>query len=79
MTYLAVTWTLTTKMENKLSAAQHSMERSMINTTYKYRKTNKWLSDQTKVVDSMKIIKYRKWTWPGGHISRRTDNRLSAA
>ena len=31
-----------------------------------------------KVMDIMEIIKNRKWTW-AGHISRRTDNRWSAA
>ena len=41
MTYGAETWTLTTKMENKLSAAQHKMERNMFNITYKDRKTKK--------------------------------------
>ena len=35
MTYGAETWTLTTKIEKKLSAAQHNMERSMLNITYK--------------------------------------------
>ena len=78
MTYGAETWTLTTKMEKKLSAAQHNMERNMLNITYKDRKTNKWVRDQTKVMDIMEIIKNRKWTWTG-HISHRTDNRWSAA
>jgi len=66
-------------MEKKLSAAQHTMEQNMLNVTYKDRKTNHWVRDQTKVMDIMeKIIKNRKWTW-AGHISRRTDNRWSAA
>ena len=65
-------------MEKKLSGAQHNIERSMLNITYKDRKTNKWVRDQTKVMDIMEIIKNRKWTW-AGHISRRTDYRWSAA
>jgi len=77
MTYTAETWTLRTKMERKLSAAQHTMERNMLSITYKYRKTNKKVMDQTKVIDIMKIFIF-KWTWVG-HISRRTDNRWSAA
>ena len=78
MTSGAETWTLTTKMEKKLSAAQHNMERKMLNITYKERKTNNWVREKTTVMDIMKIIKNRKWTW-AGHISRRTDNRWSAA
>ena len=31
MTYGAETWTLTTRMEKKLSAAQHNMKRKMAN------------------------------------------------
>jgi hypothetical protein len=78
MTYGAETWTLSSKMESKLAAAQHNMERSILNITYKDRKTNKWVRDQTKVQDIMEIIKNRKWTW-AGHVSRRTDNRWSTA
>jgi len=74
MTYGADTWTLTTQMENTFSAAQHNMERNVLDITYKHRETNKWVRDQTKVMDIMEIIKNRKWTWTG-HISRRTDNR----
>ena len=39
MTYGADTWTLTKQAQNKLSAAQTKMERSMLNITYKDRKT----------------------------------------
>ena len=38
----------------------------------------KWVKDQTKLNDIIEIIKNRKWTWTG-HISRRMDNRYSAA
>ena len=44
------------QMENKLSAAQHNMERNMLNITYKDRKTNKSVRDQTKLMDIMEII-----------------------
>ena len=76
MTYASETWSLTTKMERKLAAAQHNMERSMLNITYKDRKTNKWIREQTKVKDIMKVIKQRKWKW-AGHVSRRRDGRWS--
>jgi hypothetical protein len=65
-------------MERKLAAAQHNMERSILNITYKDRKTNKWIREQTQVQDILETIKRRKWIW-AGHISRRSDNRWSAA
>ncbi len=40
MTYGAETWTLTKQAQNKLATAQTKMERSMLNITYKDRKTN---------------------------------------
>ncbi|PIK48481.1 endonuclease-reverse transcriptase [Apostichopus japonicus] len=76
MTYASETWTLTIKMERKLAAAQHNMERSMLNITYKDHKTNKWIREQTKVQDIMEVIKHRKWTW-AGHVTRRGDGRWS--
>ena len=45
-----------------MSATQHNMERKILNVTYKDWKTNKWVRDQTKVMDIMEIIKNRKWT-----------------
>ncbi|XP_072015009.1 uncharacterized protein [Amphiura filiformis] len=64
-------------MERKLAAAQHNMERSILNITYKDRNTNKWIREQTQVQDILEAIKSRKWTW-AGHISRRKDNRWSS-
>ncbi len=40
MPYGAETWTLTKQAQNKLATAQTKMERSMLNITYKDRKTN---------------------------------------
>ena len=40
VTYGAETWTLTKQAQNKLAAAQTKMERSMLNITYKDRRTN---------------------------------------
>ena len=77
MTYAAETWTLSSKMEKKLAAAQHNMERSMLNITYKDRKTNKWVREQTNTHDILETVKRKKkWTW-AGHISRREDNSWS--
>ena len=46
MTYGAETWTLTKQAQNKLAAAQTKMERSMLNITYKDRRTNIWVRDE---------------------------------
>ena len=62
--------------EKKLAAAQHNMERSMLNITYKDRKTNKWVREQTNTHDILETVKRKKWTW-AGHISRREDNSWS--
>ena len=67
-------WTMSTKMEKKLGAAQRNMERSILGITYKDKKTNIWVRKQIKVKDIIKVVKMRKWTW-AGHVSRRTDNR----
>ncbi len=56
-------------MENKIAAAQHNMERNTLGITYKDRKTNNWIREQTKVQDIMRVIKLSKWRW-AGHISR---------
>ena len=77
MTYGAETWTLTKQLQNKLAAAQTKMERSMLNITYKDRKTNIWIMERTKVIY---IYIYNvhcekmKWSW-AGHINRLKDNR----
>ena len=51
MTYGAETWTLTKQAQNKLAAAQTKMERSMLNITYKDRRTNIWVRERTKLID----------------------------
>ena len=50
MTYGAETWTLTKQVQNKLAAAQTKMERSMLNITYKDRRTNIWVRERTKLI-----------------------------
>ena len=47
MTYGAETWILTKQAQNKLAAAQTKMERSMLNITYKDRRTNIWVRERT--------------------------------
>ena len=53
--------------QNKLAAAQTKMERSMLNITYKDRKTNIWVRERTKVIDIIHTV--RKMKCPGQGIS----------
>ena len=57
MTYGTETWTLTKQAQNKLAAAQTKMERSMLNITYKDRKTNIWVREKTKVIDIISNVR----------------------
>lgn len=57
MTYGAVTWGLTQRLENKLRSAQWSMERRMVGVTLKDRKTTPWIRKQTKVDNILVQIK----------------------
>ena len=63
---------LTTHAKNKLAAAQTNMERSMLNITYRDRKTNIWVRE--KVTDVNEQVRRRKWTW-AGYVSKIRDNR----
>ena len=75
MTYGADTWTLTKQAQNKLAAAQTNMERSMLNITYKDRRTNIWVRERTKLIDIIYTVRKMKWSW-AGHINRLKDDRL---
>ena len=77
MIHGAETWALTIQAKNKLAAAQTKMERSMLNITYRERKTNIWVRQKTKVIDVIEQIRRQKWTW-AGHISRLRDNRWTS-
>ena len=57
MTYGAETWTLTKQAQNKLVAAQTKMERSMLNITYKDRRTNIWVRERTKLIDIIYTVR----------------------
>ena len=43
--------------QNKLAAAQTKILRSMLNITYKDRRTNIWVRERTKVVDIMYTVR----------------------
>lgn len=72
--YGAETWSLTKVLERKIQATQRSMERKMLGITWKDKKRNTWIREQTSLEDILTTIKRRKWSW-AGHIMRRTDNR----
>ena len=72
--YGAETWALTIQAKNKLAVDPIKMERSMLNITYRDRKTNIWVREKTKVTDVIKQVRRRKWKW-AGHVSRIRDNR----
>ena len=65
MTYGAETWA---------AAAQTKMERGMLNSTYRDRKTNIWVREKAKVTDVFEHVRRRKWTW-AGHVTRVRNNR----
>ena len=69
MAYGVETWTLTKQAKNKLAAAQTKMERSMLNITYKNRKTNIWVRERTEVIDIIGNVRKMKRSW-AGHINR---------
>ena len=77
MTCGAETWIPTKQAQNKLAAAQIKMERSMLNITYKDRKTNIWVRERTKVIDIMYTVRKMKWSW-AEHINRLKDDRWTS-
>ena len=73
MTYGSQTWAITKRMQERLRVTQRSMERAMVGTSRRDRKTNVWLRQQTDVEDIVCRMKKLKWQW-AGHIARSTDN-----
>ena len=74
MTYVAETWTFTTKGKNKVAAAQTKFERSMLIITYLDIKAIIWVKEKTKVTYVIEQVTRRKWIW-AGYVSRIQDNR----
>ena len=77
MTYGAEIWTLNKQAQKKLAAAQTKMERSMLNVTYKDRKTNIWVRERTKVIDIIKTVRKMKWSW-AWHINCHKNDRWTS-
>ena len=77
ISYGAETWTLTKQAQNKLAAAQTKMERSMLNITYKDRRTNIWVRERTQLIDIIYTVRKMKWSW-ARHINRLKDDRWTS-
>ena len=53
------------------------MEGSMLNITYKDRRTNIWVGERTKVIDIILTVRKMKWSW-ARHINPLKDNRWTS-
>ena len=62
----------TDQTSTEQTCEQTKMERSMLNITYKDRKTNIWVRERTKGVDIFNTVRTMKWSW-AGHINRLKD------
>ena len=60
--------------KEQIAATQTKIERSMLNITYRDRKTITWVREKTKVTDVIEQVRRRTWTWTG-RVSRIRDNR----
>ena len=74
MTYGEEIWAFSTQAKNRLAAEQTKMERSMLNISYRDRKTNIWVREKIKVIGMIEQVRRRNWTW-AGYVSRIRDNR----
>ena len=74
MTYGSETWVLSKTLLKKLASSQSKMERRILGITWKDKKTNIWVRNQTKCMGINQRIKSLKWKW-AGHVARRDDNR----
>ena len=50
---------------------------SMLNITYKDRRTNIWVRERTKLIDIIYTVRKMKWSW-AGHINRLKDDRWTS-
>jgi len=75
LAYGSQTWSLSSKIINKLNVAQNSIERSILNVKKKDHVKIQTLKQKLK--NNVSIIKYvrkQKWRW-AGHVARIKDNR----
>ena len=78
MTHGAENWTLTKQTQHKLAAAQTKMERSMLNITYKDRRTSILVREWTKVIYIISNVRTMKWSWTE-HTVRLKDDRCTSS
>ena len=74
LTHGCETWTSTKKINQRLAVTQSAMTRSMLGITRRNRESNKWIREQTKVMDVVEKIRTLKWRW-AGHVARMQENR----
>jgi len=74
MTYGAETWSLTNNQKQKLAVAQRSMERAMLNITWRDKIRNEVIRSTTKVKDIIEKAEQTKGQW-AGHLARMKNNK----
>ena len=74
MTYGAETWLLMKHQKEKLAVAQRSMERSMLNITWKDKIRNEVVRSKTQVKDIIEKVQNMKCQW-AGHLARMNNNK----
>ena len=74
ITYGCETWSLNSKMIQKLRVTQRGMERCMLGISKRDRERNVDIRAKTKISDIIVRVKKLKWNW-AGHIARRQDRR----
>ena len=57
--------------------AQSALHSSMLNITYKDRKTNIWVRERTKVIHIINTVRKMKWSW-ARHINHLKDDRWNS-
>jgi hypothetical protein len=74
-TYGCQTWSMNDDVKEKLSVAQRSMERSMMNVRRKDKVKNEKIRKSTQVKDVSVAVRELKWKW-AGHVARYPIDRL---
>ncbi|PSN36639.1 hypothetical protein C0J52_22290 [Blattella germanica] len=72
--YGCQTWTLTSKLKNKIGICQRKMQRKILGVTRRDRIPNTVLRQRTQATEIEHLATSKKWKW-GGHVTRLQDNR----
>jgi hypothetical protein len=65
LAYASETWSLTRRLENKLTVAQRKWERAMLSISLLDQRSSDWIRDRTGLVDVVRFCRKRKWLWAG--------------